>query len=495
LIEALTRPRRGGPPPLPGAARGIVELVQVTGRLAPGQPIDARADAVLTDDALELRAPQTGQVLARFAFADPAVCVAGTSERFIVAGDTAGPVAVSGGAERFRERLVRSEAVRAAAQRTTANGPYPAFVENSPVVCRDRDEGLEVEGAAGGRTIPYAEVRGVSREVENGQEGLTVTVANGPPVRLTGERGVLYALATAVRARLVARTHGGRPGDLVAAILGLERDYFVYTLFGPLFELHAALSRRGEAGLDDPLPVPAATDDLLALAGAMAQGLAPMRNHLDKVAYYLPSMLVACDAAVCCAGGRMMPPWLKAHERNYRAVLAGVQPVAAELRMMRELLTRLRGVEARLRREADYGSAKLSLVLGATVNPLMLVSAANPAFAASKQTTRQKEEASEDARQSVERAVGQWNYLMLEFLPPLWHHILDGLFPMRMQLYARAQKQADGPTVVRLARRLAALATFVQYPEAEGSSLTRGSVTAAARRRRDRMSYAGFQPF
>src|SRR5262249_43829770 len=139
--------------------------------------------------------------------------------------------------------------------------------------------------------------------------------------------------------RLIAREYAGRPRELIGAIFGLERDYFVYTLFGPLYEVQAILGKQsGGTTLEDELPVPAASEGSLALASLLAQGLEPIRNHLDKVCYYLPSLLVKCDAEVCQAAGEQSLRWLKVHERSYRGILSAVQPVAAEIRMLRELL-------------------------------------------------------------------------------------------------------------------------------------------------------------
>jgi hypothetical protein len=170
--------------------------------------------------------------------------------------------------------------------------------------------------------------------------------------------------------------------------------------------------------------------------------------------------------------------------------------------MIRECLLRIRGVEERIKRGADYGGAMLSVVLGAVLNPFFLIGAFKEAVAASNQSERVKEEQGGSAEQLVERAVAQWNYLMLEFLPPLWHHVLDGLFPVRFQFYDRVRKQLEesGPgqkdvLVKRLARRLAVLAKFLQYPAGEGGKFTRGMIASAARQHLDQLSYSGFQPF
>jgi hypothetical protein len=504
LRAAASGPRRAAADiPLP-APRGVVELVHVKGRLAPGQAIDTQADAVLTDDVLELRSAQTGQALCRFCFAAPAVGVAGTTECFIIASDVAGPVVVSGGAEHFRARLVEHEAVRAAARRTLASGPFLAFAAGDPVSCRAGEQALEVLGAGISHAIPYSEVRGVQRDKADGKEAVRVlTTASGPPLQLTGEQNVLGALSTAVQARLIAREYADRADEVIGAILGLERDYFIYTLFGPLYELHAAFQGPGgQAPLDGELAVPATLEEALALANLMVQGLGPIRNHLDKVCYYLPSLLVKCDAELCRVAGGPLPVWLKLHERGYRVALAGAQPVLSEARLLREFLLRVRGVEGRLKRGGDYSGAALSLVLGAALNPALLVGAAQQALGVSRQASRLQEEQSESVAELVERVVGQWNYLVRELVPALWHHVVDAIFPLRAQLYQRLTRQlAEAPAAERdalragLDRRLATLTTFLHYPEAETSRLTRGEVAAAARRLRDRLSYEGLHAF
>jgi hypothetical protein len=483
-----------------------VEVVQVKGRAAEGQPLDGRLDAFLTDEALELRAMESGQALCRFTFSDPDVSVAGTAQRFILASDTAGPVAVSGGADRFRERLVQNEAVLAAARRTLANGPYLAFLDDSPVVCRAGKEALEIRGARGTRQLAYPDLRGLRRAGQDGRE--TLLLGNGREGRpgaevcLAGERDVLQGLFAAVAAQCCVREYAGRPRDLVGAILGLERDYFIYSLFGPLYEVHALLGKQGEQlSLTQPIPLPGNTEDSLAFANVMAQGLEPLRSHLDRVCYYLPSLLVKWDEGICHLEGPP-PRWLKDHERSYRMVLAGAQPVLAEIRVIREYLLRIRGVEERLGRGADYGRAALSAVLGAVFNPMLLIGAITDADAVSRHSEKLKQEQGGCAEQLVERAIHQWSYLLLELLPALWHHLLEGLFPMRLQLYARIQKQVEEAAaeqkevlLTRLARRLAVLATFLHYPASEASKLTRGMIVAAARQLQDQLSFEGLQLF
>jgi hypothetical protein len=492
--------------PAPPPACGLVESVQVKGRLAEGQPINRRLDAILTDEALVLREMDSGLTLCRFPFSDPAVSVAGTASRFILASDTAGPVAVSGGADRFRERLVRNEAVVTAARRTLAHGPYLAFLGDDPVVCRTGKEALEILSAGGTEHLAYSEFGGNRRDVQDGQEALTLRHggegAAGRDVRLTGEREALQGLFEAVAGERAVRQFAGRPRALIGTILGLERDYFLYTLFGPLYEVHAILGTPcGQPSLHQPVPLPDTTEKGLALANVMAQGLEPLRNHLEKVCYYLPSLLVKCDAGIYRSEGPP-PRWLKEHERAYRLVLTGVQPVLAEIRMIREYLLRIRGVRERLGRETDYSGAVLTAALGAMINPLMLVSAAQQAFAVSRHSERQKEEQGDSAGELIERAVRQWNYLLLELLPSLWHHLLDGLFPMRFQLYQRIGQQLEAATqeqkgglLALLTRRLAVLTTFLHYPAGETAKLTRGMIASGARRIQDQLSYNGFQLF
>src|SRR5262249_22465733 len=152
----------------------------------------------------------------RFAFGDPAVLVAGTTERFIIAGDSAGPVAVSAGADRFRERLVRNDAVRAAARRTLAGGSYPSFLEACPVICRPGEDFLEVQGAGVDERIAYPSIRSIRGETRNRTGTVTLsTGADEATLRFTGEHNALQALAVAVRGRLAALEYAGRPRDLI----------------------------------------------------------------------------------------------------------------------------------------------------------------------------------------------------------------------------------------------------------------------------------------
>src|SRR5207237_561164 len=83
-----------------------------------------------------------------------------------------------GGAPSFRERLLQSEAVRAAAARTLRHGPRLLFSDGIPVVCRAGDQALEVEGAGVSRRIPYAKIREVKRGRADGQQSLTVVTAD-----------------------------------------------------------------------------------------------------------------------------------------------------------------------------------------------------------------------------------------------------------------------------------------------------------------------------
>jgi hypothetical protein len=471
--------------------------VQARGRIAEGQVIDQLVDAILADDELELRAMDTGRTLGRFAFSDPALRVAGTAKQFILCCDTAGPIVVSGGVNRFRENLVQNDAVRAAARNTLAKGPWPVFRDGNPVVCHVDEQAITIAGAEGRQQLEIPDIADLQRESSGDRELL----ATGPAVRVAGEREVLQALFGAIATQCCRRQFVQRPRELLGAIVALERDYFIYSLFGPLYEVHAILDpHEGQLFNPQPIGLPRETEARLALANVMAKSLEPLRNHLDKLCYLLPSLLVKGDAGI---GGSQqpMPRWLKDQERSYRGVLLGVQPVIAEIRMIRELLLRVRGVEERLGRSADYGGATLSAALGAVVNPLFLLSAAQQVFAASRQSDSQKESQAESAEQAIERAVHQWNYLVLELLPSLWHHLLEGLFPVRLQFYDRVRRELEDSAedqsglLGRLSARLAVLATYLHFPEGPASKATRAEMAAGARRLQEQLTYTGLQAF
>lgn len=479
LLDALP----GGDAPAgegPGAvspARGArAELVHARGQLGADQPIDARVDAVLSPEGLEIRSAEDGSRLARFSFSDPELRVAGTTERFVLASPTAGPLVIAEGAERFRQQLVANEGAVAAARRTLESARFPVFCDGAPVLVTVGEQAIDFSGPVTPvRRIGWDALRSVRTCTGDGAESLELYGAATPVqppqrVQVEGERLVLTALSKAVSTRAFLREFAGRPTELVATVLGLERDYFVYSLVGPLYELHRVLASADgdEPGTTlQPLALPGSLDARLRRAQVLAAGIEPIRRHLTKALHYLPAALAGWDAELASrigAGGGAHSA--RTFERSYRAAFAPLQQLLAEVLRIREWLLQVHGVDAKLEKGADYGAAAVSLALG-MVNPLMLAGAVNQAYSARKLSAREKSEIGDRAERLLERANDTWNELVFDTAPALWHQVLDATFPLRTRLYAGLTRagspavtaSADAPAGADAARSEAAVGT------------------------------------
>jgi len=463
-----------------------------------------RADCVLGDTVLELQPRGSSTAQSRFELTDSRLRVAGSAQRFVIFDPEHGPVVVESDSEVFGARVAGHPGVRAAAERTLAAGPYPAqLADGGPVACAVAAGALRVKGPGVDLRVPFPAIRSVEGAADDAHASLRV-VAAGDDVTVVGPLEVVRALHADIAAGNYATEDPRHLPDMLRAAAGLEDDYFLYTIFGPFYELHAALLGDASAGdLARPVALPADDEGRLRTAAALSEGLDELRRHLDQVGSVLPAFIRHRDAVLLApvVGARAEPEWLKTQEARLRSALAPAQRAAAETGALSAQVQRLMDLDPSALPKANYAGAAVALG-AALLNPVFLVSGATQAFSQYNQRAQRSALMSTQAATGWASALDRWNTLVTSTLPVLGYVLTENLFALRWETarrltdeLRRAQPAARGAVLGGAARRLATLDVLRRYPANSGIRLTRGEIAQHLRVARDAVSTPRFVDF
>ncbi len=213
-------------------------------------------------------------------------------------------------------------------------------------------DGLRIRGPETGVRIAYTSITSLE-----GSPGRLRLTSERSDLTVTGPPELIQALHIELRTRGHLDANAGQIPDLVRAAVGLEEDYLLYTIFGPFYELHAALLGEG-AELGSPVTEPN--------AAVFQVGLTELQRHLDQVAYVLPAFIRHRDALLVDGPE---PGWLKADETALRVALAPVQRATAEVGQLAAQVSRLIDLDPAELPKVSYGGAAVSLGAAALVRP------------------------------------------------------------------------------------------------------------------------------
>ncbi|WP_066372179.1 hypothetical protein [Herbidospora mongoliensis] len=454
----------------------------VPGTVGTSAPVTVRglakgtADCVLGADTLEFQATDSQKVLAAFDLGDPELRVAGSAERFVIFSPAHGPVSVTCASAAFGRRLQEHAKLRAAAERTLTSGIFPAELSDGrPVALACTPDGLRIRGPELGLRIAYTSIK----SVEGTPERLRLTTERSD-LTVVAPPELIQALHTELRARSYLDATAGQVPGMLRAAVGLEEDYLLYTIFGPFYELHAALLGEG-ADLGGPVTEPN--------AAVFQVGLFELQRHLDQVSYILPAFIRRRDALLL---GDPEPDWLKAEEAALRAALAPVQRAAAEVGQLAAQVSRLIDLDPAELPKVSYGGAAVSLGAAALVNPVFAVSGLSQAYAARNQGDQRRNQATALSARGWTTVLDRWNALVGSSLPVLSYVITENVFPLR---WTAARRLAETATLPAVARRLATLDVLRRYPASPGVRLRRGDVADHLRATRDGLPTPRFADF
>jgi hypothetical protein len=469
-----------------------------------GDAARGRADCVLGDTVLELQPRGSATTLTRFDLTDSRLRMAGSAQRFVIFDPDQGPVVVESDSEAFGARVAAHPGVRTAAERTLAAGPYPAeLADGGPVACAVAAGVLRVKGPGADLRVPLAQIRSVEGAADEARASLRVASAGGD-VTVVGQLELVRALHTDIAAVNYATEDPRHLPDMLRAAAGLEDDYFLYTIFGPFYELHAALlGDAATGGLAAPVELPADDEGRVRIAAALSEGLDELRRHLDQVGSVLPAFVRHRDGLLLApvTNGRPEPEWLKAQEARLRAALAPAQRAAAETGVLSAQVQRLMDLDPSALPKANYAGAALALG-AALVNPVFLISGATQAFNQYNQHAQRSAQMSTQAANGWASALDRWNTLVTATLPVLGYVLTENLFALRWETarqlageLRRAAPAERGPVMAGVARRLAGLDVQRRYPATTGIRLTRGEIAHHLRVARDSVSTPRFVDF
>ena len=465
----------------------VSEVVRLSGRLTPERHVEADADALLFDDSIEFRDVQTGSTLCRFSFSRNSLRVAGTSREFILFDEEFGPVTVSDPSESFRESLNKHQRLRVAARRSLENGPYALRGENGAVVLEPAGDQLSLKGVDLEQTISVGDLR----KLTGGGTGIGVRLEMATAEEefvFEGEPDMVQACHTDLQARLLETKQEASVEKLSRQVLGMEGDYFLYTVFAPFYHLEKLFCDQGLRG-EEPESLTVAMERL----ALVAQGLGDLVRHLDMIVLYLPNWVAGSDL-------KLLKPLqnydalklCKSQERGLRRVLSQCMSLNADIGRLHSMVTARTGLRAA---KIDHGPLAISLVGASIFSPICLLAGAQHAYNAESRGKQQAQLHQETIAQVLNQATQSWDYLLKEKVPLFSYHLVEDIFGLRIEFAGKLGKlpQAD---LLRplLARRWARLHCMFCYPEDAAMNYPRRQVVDTIKKAREAVSYQAFHP-
>jgi hypothetical protein len=483
------------------AATGTSAPVSVRG--LEGTAGRSRVDCVLGETVLELQARDSAAVLASFELDDPQLRVAGSAERFVIFHPAHGAVTVCSDSEVFGQRLHAHPGLRAAAERTLATGPFPAeLADGRPVALAVTADAIRVKGATVDLRIPFAAISGVEGQSGAPRASLRVA-AERSEVTITGQLELVQAVHTEAAAGSYATAEAAQVPDLLRAAVGLEEDYFLYTVFGPFYEMHAALLGDADAaGLGAGATPPDSEEDRTRSAALLAEGLAELQRHLDRVSFVLPAFVRDRDAQLIAPFVTGEPAWLKVQEGQLRQAIVPVQRIAGETAQLAAQVGRVLDLDPAALPKTSYAGAAVSLGAAALLNPVFAVAGATQAYRQYSQGEKRKAQVSAQSARGWGVVLDRWNTLVRESVPVGGYVLTENVFGLRWEAAQQITKAlrdcpADrrGAALRAVARRLARLDVMRRYPASAGIRLRRGEITDHMRTARDAVATPRFADF
>ncbi|MFD0467115.1 hypothetical protein ACFQ0B_01410 [Nonomuraea thailandensis] len=377
------------------------------------------------------------------------------------------------------------------------------LADGRPVACAFAPDGMRVKGDGVNVRIPYERITAVEGRPGPSRAELRLTTER-TDLRVVAQPELVQALHTEVRAWSNACAGAAQVPAMLRAAVGLEEDYLLYTVFGPFYELHAALlGDIGADGLSRPVELPEAGDERARVAAVLQVGLHELQAHLDQVATVLPAFLRHRDALLVAAiTGGVEPDWLKAGEPRLRAALAPAQRAAAETGALAAQLSRVMDLDPDALPKVGYAGAALSLGAAALLNPVFAVSGISQAYSSHAQGEQRKAQVTAQSERGWAVVLDRWNALVGATLPVLAYVVTENVFAPRWESARRiGQEIAAAPPPARLpalravARRLAVLDVMRRYPGGAGVRLRRGEIADHLRAARESVRTPRFLDF
>ncbi|MEM9342082.1 MAG: hypothetical protein AAGA87_03465 [Pseudomonadota bacterium] len=448
----------------------LLEKVQVAGL---GKK--RKMDCVLLGDKIVLSETNNPSDKTEVFLTDESVRVAGSTASFVLFSPRLGALHISETSEAFTELAMKHERLSALARETLSDGPYPGLSSSRPVSLHFgesgwavRGDGVTAEGAfADTQCSAKSTAKSAALRIATGGQSLNIAF---PP-----------DLAEAVHARLRARQLEGQDvpaRDRAVAVLGLEEDWLISTLAGPVLLLHAGLT----GGLSEPA-LGRATEEKH--GAAFALGLTGLRRHFDMVIHALPAFFTSQDRGML--GAEAKDSELKPMEAQLRGAVAPLGRALSEVVRLYGKLERIADYNPENIPKGDYTLAALSVLGGVTINPLLAYSGASQAFNMYSSSSERLRVAEATAERVWASLMSEWDVFVSELLPILIYNVTENTFPIRSRFYANARGD--------LTTRLAALDVRRMYPCAPGSGLARREVVAHIKQARGEIEYPAFTAF
>ena len=411
---------------------GLISRTGVIGYIEGKEIQFSECDVELESTALNLFTPGCTTRIASFDFADPVFSIDGTSDAFIVSNKADTVVRIMPESLAFHKAILINKLLRSAAHRAANEGPYLATMQSGTLVHVEvGDKDIRLTSGCGVQIIAIDDV-----SVEITWEG-NVPYLMTPIGGLTAQLPMIECIASAVHAIKIRSTVQNNYKNTISSMLGLEGQYFTYSVFGQLVDTHLALT--DELGISPFDEISSIQDDKdkTTFLMFMLQNIVTISQHIETTLNYLPSFASAMDAKFLNCVGLRENFNVRNNELAYQRALQPIANLLPHLYKIDGAISRLVSLKKQLRAQEGGVSrfTPLGLSLAASiVHPFFLISAAQQGASLMARGGGQ-ENLEKDAREDVfDICVKEWDYIIHTLLPADAYRFAQEIYPIRLNV-------------------------------------------------------------
>ncbi len=457
---------------------GLISHVNVEGIVAGRNLSISRCDALLTDNKLTLSSADISSGSLQINFSNDDVAVDGTSDSFVLSDRHGTLISISASSGPFHRAIQNNRLLQLAANRSANIGPFVAIKDSKwPVRIETIPEGLRFSGGGDDEVILTLEMPPRLEWIDSKpclRLGNVVLEAQIPMLE-----GIAAAAATPMFLhRIRSNFRGG-----VSSLIGLEGKYFAYSTVGRLAEAHLVLSQALNTQQVSNLSELNSPYEQSLLVAFMAQNASRMARDLEAMINFLPAFMANNDNRLLEALNLSTLHNSRNMEAACQRALSAVAPLVSHFYRLDSYTAKFYNLRKNLKHQngwSRYIPLGVSAAAALTLNPIAWVGVVQQSASLLSQTGARESMEESGMSEAFTNCAEEWTHIINSLLPFAAYRFSQDIYPVRLSLAAlllSAHEKANETERERIeyfvARRLAKISTFLDFPLSLEKNLTR----------------------
>lgn len=458
---------------------GLISHVAINGMLDGQQVEKPRCEAELHEKELILFLMGSTQLLAKFDLCSTDLAIEGTSSSFIISNSKDTILKISAQSEGFHQAIFANRNVCSAAHRSSNSGPYVSSTTSGRLVRLEPRSNIFHLGNGEVLVVDAVSENLVPTLVLDKQQSV-LKIQN---ISIVGQLPMLEGISARLTSTSVENVVRDDFKNSVPLLLGLEGQYFTYSIFGQIAELQLSLSVALGSESSAEISSLSSEQGKQTFLAYMMQNAASLGRNLETTIHYLPAFVVSKDLEFLTGVGLDKHLNIKNIEQAYQHALSCITSLAPHLYRIDGSVSRLSSLRKTLANDDGWGKfLPLGVSAAASfVNPFMLIGAAQQGISLLGRNDSQAAMEKDTELDAFSTCSSEWDYAIHTLLPALSYRVAQEIYPMRLHIaglllsgYEKADVAGKERLVLSVSDRLARLKTFTEFPSINDAGSHRG---------------------